>query len=99
MRAFAVAWPEPEMLFYHPPTRRFVVIDLKLGPFEAECAGKMNLYVNAVDALIAGDEDRATVGFILCADRNKAIAHLTLVAEFAARRARELVTGGVPAGP
>jgi hypothetical protein len=38
----------------------------------------MNLYVNAVNALIAHEEDRATVGFILCADRNEAVAHLTL---------------------
>jgi len=130
-----------DLLFYHHPTRRFVVIDLKIGTFQAEFAGKMNLYVNAVNALIANDEDRATVGFILCADRNAAVAHLTLqgiatpiavtryivgehgvliadedaeptegledemeglrrveqqVAEFAARRARELTDGSEP---
>jgi predicted nuclease of restriction endonuclease-like (RecB) superfamily len=67
-----------DLLFFHHPTRRFVVIDLKLGPFKAEFAGKMNLYVNAVDAIIAHEEDRATVGFILCADRDEAVAHLTL---------------------
>jgi predicted nuclease of restriction endonuclease-like (RecB) superfamily len=67
-----------DLLFYHHPTRRFVVIDLKIGPFRAEFAGKMNLYVNAVNALIAHDEDRATVGFILCTDRDEAVAHLTL---------------------
>jgi predicted nuclease of restriction endonuclease-like (RecB) superfamily len=67
-----------DLLFFHHPTRRFVVIDLKIGPFRAEFAGKMNLYVNAVNELIAHEEDRATVGFILCADRNAAVAHLTL---------------------
>lgn len=67
-----------DLLFYHHPTRRFVVIDLKIGRFQAEFAGKMNLYVNAVNALIAHDEDRATVGFILCAGRDEAVAHLTL---------------------
>jgi predicted nuclease of restriction endonuclease-like (RecB) superfamily len=67
-----------DLLFFHHPTRRFVVIDLKLGPFKAEFVGKMNLYVNAVDALIAHSEDRASVGFILCADRDEAVAHLTL---------------------
>ncbi len=67
-----------DLLFYHHPTRRFVVIDLKIGPFRAEFAGKMNLYVNAVNELIAHDGDSATVGFILCADRNAAVAHLTL---------------------
>jgi predicted nuclease of restriction endonuclease-like (RecB) superfamily len=67
-----------DLLFFHHPTRRFVVIDLKLGPFQPEFVGKMNLYVNAVDALIAHSEDRASVGFILCADRDEAVAHLTL---------------------
>jgi len=67
-----------DLLFYHHPTRRFVVIDLKIGTFQAEFAGKMNLYVNAVNELVAHDEDRATVGFILCAGRNEAVAHLTL---------------------
>ncbi|MGE5700880.1 MAG: PDDEXK nuclease domain-containing protein [Arthrospira platensis] len=67
-----------DLLFYHHPTRRFVVIDLKIGRFKAEFAGKMNLYVNAVNELIAHDEDRATVGFILCAARDEAVAHLTL---------------------
>jgi predicted nuclease of restriction endonuclease-like (RecB) superfamily len=67
-----------DLLFYHHPTRRFVVIDLKLGPFQAEFAGKINLYVNAIDELIADEQDRATVGFVLCAGRNEAVAHLTL---------------------
>lgn len=67
-----------DLLFYHHPTRRFVVIDLKIGRFKAEFAGKMNLYVNAVNELITHDEDRATVGFILCAGRDEAVAHLTL---------------------
>jgi predicted nuclease of restriction endonuclease-like (RecB) superfamily len=132
-----------DLLFYHHPTRRFVVIDLKIGRFKAEFAGKMNLYVNAVNEMIAHDEDRATVGFILCTDRNEAAAHLTLqgistpiavtrytvgdrgvlmtgeeaqitegleeemegmrrveqqVAEFAARRARELAEGSKDTG-
>jgi predicted nuclease of restriction endonuclease-like (RecB) superfamily len=67
-----------DLLFYHHPTRRFVVIDLKIGRFKGEFAGKMNLYVNAVNELIAHDEDRATVGFILCTGRDEAVAHLTL---------------------
>ena len=67
-----------DLLFYHHPTRRFVVIDLKVGPFRAEFAGKMNLYVNAVNELVAQETDRATVGFILCTDRDKTVAQLTL---------------------
>lgn len=67
-----------DLLFYHHPTRRFVVVDLKMDQFRAEFAGKMNLYVNAVDELVAHPDDRATVGFILCTHRDEAVAHLTL---------------------
>jgi predicted nuclease of restriction endonuclease-like (RecB) superfamily len=67
-----------DLLFYHHPTARWVVIDLKLGPFKPEYAGKMNAYVNAVDAFVARDGDQPTVGFILCAQRREAEAKLTL---------------------
>ena len=67
-----------DLLFYHHPTARWVVIDLKLGPFKPEYAGKMNAYVNAVDAFVAREGDKPTVGFILCAQRREAEAKLTL---------------------
>lgn len=67
-----------DLLFYHHPTARWVVIDLKLGAFKPEYAGKMNLYVNAVDAVVARDGDKPTVGFILCAQRHEAEARMTL---------------------
>jgi len=67
-----------DLLFCHHPTARWVVIDLKLGPFKPEHAGKMNAYVNAVDAFVAREGDRPTVGFILCAGRSEAEARLTL---------------------
>jgi predicted nuclease of restriction endonuclease-like (RecB) superfamily len=49
-----------DLLFYHHPTRRFVVIDLKIGSFQAEFAGKMNLYVNGVQ--MAGEDAQVTEG-------------------------------------
>jgi hypothetical protein len=38
----------------------------------------VNFYVNAIDQLIAGPQDRPSVGFILCTDRNETAAHMTL---------------------
>ena len=35
--------------FYHIRLRCFVVIDLKMGPFKPEHAGKMNFYLAAID--------------------------------------------------
>jgi predicted nuclease of restriction endonuclease-like (RecB) superfamily len=67
-----------DLLFYHHPTARWVVIDLKLTKFKPEYAGKMNLYVNAVDALVARPGDKPTVGFILCTGRHETEARMTL---------------------
>jgi predicted nuclease of restriction endonuclease-like (RecB) superfamily len=67
-----------DLLFYHHPTARWVVIDLKLGPFRPEYAGKMNQYINAVDDLVAREGDKPTVGFILCTGRRETEARMTL---------------------
>jgi predicted nuclease of restriction endonuclease-like (RecB) superfamily len=67
-----------DLLFYHHPTARWVVIDLKLTEFRPEYAGKMNLYVNAVDELVARESDKPTVGFILCTGRHETEARMTL---------------------
>ena len=32
-----------DLLFYHTRLRRHIIIDLKIGEFEAEFVGKMNL--------------------------------------------------------
>lgn len=67
-----------DLLFYHHPTARWVVIDLKLTAFKPEYAGKMNLYVNAVDEFVAREGDKPTVGFILCTGRRETEARMTL---------------------
>lgn len=67
-----------DLLFYHHPTARWVVIDLKLTDFKPEYAGKMSLYVTAVDELVAREGDKPTVGFILCTGRHETEARMTL---------------------
>jgi predicted nuclease of restriction endonuclease-like (RecB) superfamily len=55
-----------DLLFYHIRLRCFVVIDLKVTPFEPEHAGKMNFYLSAVDDLLKTDADQPSLGIILC---------------------------------
>jgi predicted nuclease of restriction endonuclease-like (RecB) superfamily len=52
-----------DLLFYHHPQRRFVVIELKVGEFDPEHAGKLNLYVSTVDEQLAADDDAPASGF------------------------------------
>src|SRR5216684_4199252 len=41
-----------DLVFYHLKLRCFVIIDLKMGSFKPEYAGKMNFYLSAVDDLL-----------------------------------------------
>jgi len=68
-----------DLLFYQLRLRCFVVIDLKIGEFKPEYAGKMNFYLSAVDDLLCHPEDRPSIGLILCKSQNR------LVAEYAVR--------------
>lgn len=67
-----------DLLFYHHRLRRFVVIDLKIGRFEPEYAGKMNFYLNAVDDKLRLGDDGQSIGLILCTSKNETIAKLAL---------------------
>ena len=60
-----------DMLFYHIYLRCYVVIELKVKPFEPEFAGKLNFYVNAVNDLIRREGDNPTIGLLICKDLEK----------------------------
>lgn len=46
-----------DLLFYHCKLHCYFVIDLKMGEFQPEHAGKMNFYLSAVDEQVR-DRDR-----------------------------------------
>lgn len=68
-----------DLLFYHYRLRCLVVIDLKVGEFKPEDAGKMNFYLSALDAQVKHPDDRPSVGIILCRTKD------TLIADYALR--------------
>jgi predicted nuclease of restriction endonuclease-like (RecB) superfamily len=67
-----------DLLFYHLKLRCFVVIDLKMGPFKPEYAGKMNFYLSAVDDMLRYPNDKPSIGLILCKAKNRIIAEYAL---------------------
>jgi len=67
-----------DLLFYQLRLRCFVVIDLKIGEFKPEYAGKMNFYLSAVDDLLRHPEDRPSIGLILCKSQNRLVAEYAL---------------------
>jgi predicted nuclease of restriction endonuclease-like (RecB) superfamily len=67
-----------DLLFYHRLLRSLVVIDLKVGEFEPEMAGKMNFYLNVLDAQVKLPEENPTIGIILCKGKNRTVAEYAL---------------------
>lgn len=67
-----------DLLFYHVNLRCYVVIDLKMGKFKPEFAGKMNFYLSAVDDLLKNEGDEPSIGLILCKAKTGIIAEYAL---------------------
>ena len=60
-----------DLLFYHIYLRCYVVLELKVKPFDPEYAGKLNFYVNAVNEFIRKDSDNQTIGLLICKDMER----------------------------
>jgi predicted nuclease of restriction endonuclease-like (RecB) superfamily len=67
-----------DLLFYHIKLKCYVVVELKAVEFKAEYAGKMNLYLSAVDDLIKSDDENPTIGLLLCKSKSKIVAEYSL---------------------
>ncbi len=68
-----------DLLFFNWIQSRFVVVELKIGRFEPEYAGKLGFYVSWVDAnLRVADRHAPTIGILLCAGRNDNVVRYSL---------------------
>lgn len=68
----------PDLVFYHIPQKRYVVIELKAVEFMPEFAGKLNFYVTAADELLRGEGDNPSVGIIICKTAKKTVVEWSL---------------------
>ena len=48
----------------------YVIVELKNTKFVPEYAGKLNFYLSAADDLLKGENDKPTIGILLCRDKN-----------------------------
>lgn len=67
-----------DLLFYHRRLRCLVAVDLKIGAFRPEHAGKMNFYLAALDDANRDPGDNPSIGLILCRERNRIIVEYAL---------------------
>lgn len=67
-----------DMLFFHRGLRCLVAIDLKIGKFIPEYAGKMNYYLSILDRIEKQEGENPSIGIILCAEKDHLDVELAL---------------------
>ena len=59
-----------DLLFYHRRLKCLIVIDLKIGEFDAAYKGEMELYLGYLEKHEAVDGENPPIGLILCTGKN-----------------------------
>lgn len=60
-----------DLLLYHVPSDRYVVVELKAGKFKPEHLGQLNFYVAAVNDILRLPRQAPTVGILVCGSKNE----------------------------
>ncbi len=67
-----------DLLLYHRKLRCLIAIELKIGDFIPEFAGKMQFYLSLLDDKIKLGDENASIGIIICKSKNRTIVEYTL---------------------
>ncbi len=67
-----------DLLLFHRRLRCLVAIELKIGSFEPEHKGKMEFYLEALDAQERMEGENPPIGIIICRDKNKTVVEYAL---------------------
>ena len=60
-----------DLLFYHRTLRRLVAIELKLGEFEPEYKGQVELYLRWLSKYEKAEGEEEPIALILCAEKSQ----------------------------
>lgn len=67
-----------DLLLFHRKLKSLVVIELKVGKFKPEYAGKMNFYLAVLDDTIKNESENPSIGIIICKGKNKTVVEYAL---------------------
>ncbi len=67
-----------DLLFYHLTLRCYIVVELKATEFDSRDAGQMSAYLSAVDDQLRHEDDKPTIGIILCKTKDNVFAEYVL---------------------
>jgi predicted nuclease of restriction endonuclease-like (RecB) superfamily len=67
-----------DLLLFHRKLRCLVAIDLKIGEFTPEMAGKMQFYLSVLNDTIRESDENPSIGIIVCKSKNRTIVEYAL---------------------
>jgi len=67
-----------DLLLYHRKLRCLVAIELKIGEFKPEYAGKMQFYLSVLNDTVRLAEENPSIGIILCKEKNRIVVEYAL---------------------
>jgi predicted nuclease of restriction endonuclease-like (RecB) superfamily len=70
-----------DLVFYNYILKCFIVIDLKTHKLTYQDIGQIDFYVRYFDDQVKMPEDNPTIGIILCADKNEAMAKYSVLSD------------------
>ena len=67
-----------DLLVYHRKLKSLVAIELKIGKFKPEYAGKMQFYHSALNDKARQEDENPAVGIIICREKNRTVVEYAL---------------------
>lgn len=67
-----------DLLLYHRVLKSLVAIELKIGDFKPEYAGKMQFYLSALDDTIRLKDEKPSIGIIICKGKKRTVVEYAL---------------------
>ena len=67
-----------DLLFYHRSLKCLIAIDLKMGKFIPEYAGKINFYLNLLDDKVKLPDKNPSIGLVLCREKDNVVVEYAL---------------------
>jgi len=67
-----------DLLLFHRRLKSLIVVELKIGKFKPEYAGKMNFYLSAINDLVRLEDENPAIGIIICKEKNRTTVEYAL---------------------
>jgi len=67
-----------DLLLYHRRLRALIAIELKIGKFKPEFAGKMSFYLSILNDTVKLPEENLSIGIIICNDKKRTTVEYAL---------------------